>query len=234
MKKVSVIVPAYNEAEAICDTLRAIRENVPCEELIVVDDGSADGTAERARFWADRVIVLPKNQGKGAALKTGWSQASGEIVLLLDADLRESAREAVHLLAPVREDRCDLAIAILPSPAKKAGLGLAKGLAQNGIRWLTGYEARAPLSGQRAVRRQLLQRLRGVDGGFGVEVGMTVDALRAGFRVLEVPVPFTHRQTGNDWPGFRHRGREFVAIGRTLCRKWWEGCAWTRKEWRLW
>ena len=234
MKKVSVIIPAYNEADAIGDTLRAIRAGVPCDEVIVVDDGSTDGTADRACRWADRVIVSPRNLGKGAALKSGWSQASGEIVLLLDADLRESAREAVHLLAPVHEDKCDMAIAILPSPAKKAGLGLAKGLARNGIRLLTGYAARAPLSGQRAVRRQLLQRLQGVDGGFGVEVGMTVDALRAGYRVLEVPVPFSHRQTGNDWSGYRHRGREFAAIGRTLCRKWWEGQKWTQNESRPW
>lgn len=230
MKKVSVIIPAYNEADAIGQTLRAIRESVFCDELIVVDDGSTDRTGELAAPWADRVIVSSRNRGKGAALVTGWQQAAGEIVLLLDADLRESAREAVHLLAPVREEVCDMAIAILPKPGKKAGVGLAKGLARHGIRLLTGFAAEAPLSGQRAVRRELLQKLGKVDGGFGVEVGLTVDALRAGYRVLEVPVPFTHRQTGNDWSGYRHRGKEFVAIGRTLCRKWWEGSGWTQSE----
>jgi glycosyltransferase involved in cell wall biosynthesis len=230
MKKVSVIIPAYNEADAIAETLRAIRQSVLCDELIVVDDGSTDGTGELAADWADLVISVPRNRGKGAALQTGWQQASGEILLLLDADLRESAKEAVHLLAPVKQEECDLAIAILPKPAQKAGMGLAKGLAHHGIRFLTGFSANAPLSGQRAIRRELLYKLGRVDGGFGVEVGMTVDALRAGFRVKEVPVPFSHRQTGNDWSGYRHRGKEFVAIGRTLWRKWREGSEWMQNE----
>ncbi|MCG6197854.1 glycosyltransferase family 2 protein, partial [Anoxybacillus sp. LAT_38] len=77
-------------------------------------------------------------------------------VLLLDGDLRESAAEANDLLAPVLAGACDMAVAVLPAPARKAGVGLAKGLAHHGIRLLTGYRARAPLSGQRAVRRQVL------------------------------------------------------------------------------
>ncbi|MFD2371869.1 glycosyltransferase family 2 protein [Brevibacillus sp. GCM10020057] len=228
MKKVSAVIPAYNEAEAIGATLRAIRERFFCHELIVVDDGSDDGTGELAKKWADLVISLPVNRGKGAALQTGWRQASGEVVLLLDGDLRESAAEAAHLLTPVIEGVCDMAVAVLPPPKTKAGLSLAKGLARHGIRWLTGFEAAAPLSGQRAVRREILQRTGKLDKGFGVEVGLTVDALRAGYRVMEVPVRFTHRETGNDLSGYCHRGKEFVAIGRALCRKWWEGCLWTR------
>ncbi|MGN7468840.1 glycosyltransferase family 2 protein [Brevibacillus sp. SAFN-007a] len=228
MKQVSVIIPAYNEADAIGATLRAIRERLFCHELIVVDDGSEDETATLARKWADRVIAVPRNRGKGAAVQIGWQHASGDVILLLDGDLRESAVEARHLLAPVMEDACDMAIAILPPPRQQAGMGLAKGLAQQGIKWLTGFEARAPLSGQRAVRRDLLHKLGKVDKGFGIEVGLTVDALRAGYRIQEVPVPFRHRETGNDWRGYAHRGKEFVAIGRTLYAKWWEGKPWGR------
>lgn len=226
MKKVSVVVPAFNEEAAIDSTLRAIRERTFCHELIVVDDGSEDRTAQVAKGWADTVISTPQNRGKGAALQTGWQYASGDVVMLLDGDLRESAAEAAHLLSPVIEGACDMTVAVLPSPQKRIGLGLAKGLAHHGIRILTGFEARAPLSGQRAFRRELLQRLGRLDKGFGVEVGLTVDALRAGYRVLEVPVPFMHRETGNDWSGYCHRGKEFVAIGRTLCHKWWEGKGW--------
>jgi glycosyltransferase involved in cell wall biosynthesis len=199
-----------------------------CNELIVVDDGSHDDTAALAKKWADLVIQLPKNRGKGVALQTGWRHASGDVVMLLDGDLRESAREAAHLLTPVMDGKCDMAVAVLPPPRTKAGMGLAKGLAHHGIRLLTGFETRAPLSGQRAIRRELLDRLGRLDAGFGVEVGLTVDALRAGYRVLEIPVSFHHRETGNDWPGYCHRGKEFVAISRTLCQKWWEGRSWTR------
>lgn len=226
MKKVSVIIPAYNEADAIGATLRAIRERLFCHELIVVDDGSEDETAALAKKWADLVITVPQNRGKGAAVQLGWQRANGDVVMLLDGDLRESAGEAEHLLAPVMEDACDMAIAILPPPRQKAGMGLAKGLAHRGIKWLTGFEASAPLSGQRAIRRDLLQKLGKIDKGFGIEVSLTVDALRAGYRIREVPVGFFHRETGNDWRGYSHRGKEFVAIGRTLCTKWWEGKPW--------
>ncbi|UFJ42892.1 glycosyltransferase family 2 protein [Brevibacillus humidisoli] len=223
MKRVSIVVPAFNEAQHIVATLQAIRHRVPCDELIVVDDGSRDETAILAADLAGRVLCHDGNRGKGKALQTGWNAASGEIVVLLDADLRESAGEAHHLIYPVLAGECDMAIAQLPAPLRKAGLGLAKGLARQGIRWLTGFHAMAPLSGQRAVRREVLHAVGKLDEGFGVEVGLTVDALRAGYSVKEVPVPFTHRQTGNDWHGFLHRGREFVAIGRALGQKWKEG-----------
>lgn len=220
MKRVSVVIPAYNEAAYIGDTLTAVRRSLRDAEVIVVDDGSTDQTAAVAEPWADRLIRLGSNRGKGYALQTGWQQATGEIILLLDADLGGSAAHADQLLQPVLHDRCDLAIAVLPAPRRKAGLGLAKGLARNGIKWLTGYAPVAPLSGQRAIRREVLREINRLDHGFGVEVGMTIDAVRAGYRILEVPVPFTHRETGNDWSGFLHRGKEFLAIGRALGLKW--------------
>ncbi|MBO8163115.1 MAG: glycosyltransferase family 2 protein [Brevibacillus sp.] len=223
MKKVSIVIPAYNEAAYITDTLHAIRRSVPCDELIVVDDGSCDGTAELAAKRADRVLVHETNQGKGAALMTGWRDCCGDIVVFLDADLRESAAEANRLIQPVLGGTCDMAIAQLPAPSRRIGLGLAKGLARRGIYWLTGFWALAPLSGQRAVRRKVLEAAGKLDSGFGIEVGLTVDALRAGFVVKEIPVPFSHRYTGNDWSGFLHRGREFVAISRALGQKWKEG-----------
>ncbi len=201
-------------------TLQAIRLRVPCHQLIVVDDGSLDDTAGLAQRWADEVIRWERRRGKGAALQAGWSKAEGDVVLLLDGDLRESAGLAAHLLRPVTSDMCDMAVARLPQPSRKAGFGLAKGLARRGIRLLTGFEATAPLSGQRAIRREVLSALGKLDDGFGIEVGLTVDALRAGYRVMEVPVAFTHRERGNDWQGVWHRGREFVAISRALGQKW--------------
>jgi glycosyltransferase involved in cell wall biosynthesis len=228
VKKVSVVIPAYNEAEHIACTLEAVRKGVPCDEIIVVDDGSVDGTHRVAGAWADVVVRLPQNRGKGTALQVGWQQANGEVVMLLDSDLRDSAAEAGRLLEPVLGGACEMSVAVLPGPQRKAGLGLAKGLARKGIRMLTGYQPVAPLSGQRAIRRDVLQRVGRVDKGFGVEVGLTIDVLRAGYRVLEVPVPFSHRETGNDWAGYVHRGKEFIGIGRALCHKWWEGREWTR------
>ncbi|MFM1653111.1 glycosyltransferase family 2 protein [Brevibacillus sp. B_LB10_24] len=223
MKKVSILVPAYNEAAYIVQTLQAIRRHVPCQELIVIDDGSSDQTSELAGGWADQVIRLPVNRGKGAALKTGWREARGDVLLFLDSDLRESAMHANHLLHPVKAGWCDMAIAKLPSPKRRAGFGVAKAVARHGIRYLTGFDPTAPLSGQRAVRREVLESLGRLDDGFGIEVAMTIDALRAGYRLLEVPVHFCHRESGNNLAGFLHRGRELIAISRSLGVKWREG-----------
>lgn len=223
MKKVSIVVPAYNESAYILRTLRAIRLYIPHQELIVVDDGSRDETMDVASELADLVIRLPVNRGKGIALQAGWKQTSGDIILMLDADLCESARFGFQLVDPLVGGDCDMSIAQLPQPAKRIGLGMAKGLARTGIRMLTGFSPLAPLSGQRAIRREALQAIRSLDKGFGVEVGLTVDVLRAGFRVKEVPVKFSHRQTNNDWRGYYHRGREFIAISRALGRKMREG-----------
>ncbi|WP_139489285.1 glycosyltransferase family 2 protein [Brevibacillus dissolubilis] len=220
MKKVSVIIPAYNEAANIEATLQAVRRAVPCDELIVVDDGSQDDTVRLAKRYADHVCSLPQNYGKGTALQIGWRLARGEVLLLLDGDLKETAAEAHRLVTPVLEGHCDMAIAAFPRPKQRTGFGLAKGLARHGIKMLTGFTPSAPLSGQRAIRREVLAQVGTLDHGFGIEVGLTVDVLRAGYKVQEVPVEFSHRQTGNDLHGFMHRGKEFVAIGRALSRKW--------------
>jgi len=223
MKKVSVVVPAYNEASRIASTLQAIQSNVPCDEIIVVDDGSTDDTAAISKKLSTTVIRLSKNQGKGAALMRGWEASSGNIILTLDGDLQESASRATHLLTPVLQGECDMAIAILPSPTQKAGFGLAKGLAQKGLKLLTGLHFAAPLSGQRAFKREVLHTVGKLDRGFGVEVALTVGAIRAGHHIMEIPVAFSHRQTGNDLQGFMHRGKEFLAISRALGSKWREG-----------
>jgi hypothetical protein len=80
------------------------------------------------------------------------------------------------------------------------------------IRRLCGFEAEEPLSGQRALTWEVLEGVRPLARGFGVEVAMTVDAVRAGFRVVEVPVPMEHIPTGRDLPGFAHRARQGIDL----------------------
>lgn len=221
--RVSAVVPAYNEAATLPETLDALRRAGCVDEVIVVDDGSTDGTADAARPYADRVLVHGENRGKGAALETGWRAARGDILLFLDGDLGETAAYAPALLDPVQRDVADVVVAVFPPARRKGGFGLVKGLARFGVEHLTGYALQAPLSGQRAVRRVVLESLPPLSGGFGVEVGFTVDVLRAGFRLYEVQVPFRHRETGRDVRGFLHRGRQFIDIALTLSRKRREG-----------
>ncbi|GIQ69423.1 glycosyltransferase family 2 protein [Xylanibacillus composti] len=224
MQQVSVIIPAWNEGARISVTLEALHQanrfRKWYHELLVVDDGSTDETPRAAGKWADTVIRHTTNRGKGAALESGWRHSAGHIVVFLDADLGESAAFAHLLLEPIRQEQADMCIAKLPAAGRKGGFGLVKGLATTGITRLGGFRPEAPLSGQRAVRREVLESVGSLARGFGIEVGLTIDALRKGYRVCEAKVPFRHRETGRDWSGFVHRGKQFYAVGVTLMQKW--------------
>ncbi|MDA8097262.1 MAG: glycosyltransferase family 2 protein [Clostridia bacterium] len=217
-QRVSIVIPAYNEADTIKATVRAALSIPEVDEVLVVDDHSGDGTAEAARAAGARVFSLPRNSGKGAALNYGIRQAIGEVVVLLDADLGVSAAQARKLVLPILAGEADVSIARFPRARRKGGFGLVKGLARNGIRYFTGLEMQSPISGQRALRREALEKLVPLAGGYGVEVGMTVDAARFGYRLIEVPVEMTHKETGRDVRGFLHRGRQFRDIAFTLLK----------------
>lgn len=217
---ISVIVPAYNEADRIAETLRAISQLTEISEIIVVDDGSTDETGAVARKWADHVIRQEQNRGKGHALDLGWRQSKGDIVVFLDADLGKTAAHAGRLIEPVVLNECDMTIAKFPPAQTKGGFGLVKALADRGVTRLTGHHIAAPLSGQRAIRRELLEKVPPLTRDFGIEISLTVETLRNGFRICEVPIAFRHRESGRNWEGFVHRGRQFVHISRTLYRLW--------------
>lgn len=216
---VSAVIPAFNEEAHIGQTVRSLRETGIAREILVVDDGSTDQTAAIAEAAGGLVVRLPANTGKGDALNVGAGAVGGDILLFLDADLGPTAAEAVRLVQPVLAGVCDVAIATFPRSRRKAGFGLAKGLARVGIRLLTGLRLEAPLSGQRALRREVWEVIGGCAPGFGAEVALTVDAVRAGFSVAEVPTRMSHAATGRDLAGLVHRGRQFTAVAGVLARR---------------
>jgi glycosyltransferase involved in cell wall biosynthesis len=192
-----------------------IEENSWYDELIVVDDGSDDETYQVARQYTPQVIRMPTNQGKSAVLMAGVEHSSCSILLFLDADLGETARLAKPLLTPVQTGECDMTIAVLPE-TKGGGLGIVKEWARRGIYRHTGVWLRAPLSGQRALRKKEFKETYKGDHGFGFEVGLTVDYLRAGYRIQEVEIPFTHRERGKTLAGFWHRFKQGMAVNQAL------------------
>lgn len=213
---ISAIIPAYNEADRIRATIMAVR-TTHVSEIVVIDDGSEDETAAEAEAAGADVVYRQPNRGKGAALRTGFELSSGEILLLLDADLGGSAAEAEKLLGPVLSGVADMTIATFPKCGRKGGgAGLVVRLARWGIRRLTGRTMAAPLSGQRAVRRRAIEAVGGFADGWGVEVALTVEALRQDLRVLEVPTEMTHRVTGRSPADVLHRARQFTAAVTAL------------------
>jgi len=217
---VAVLIPAHNEAERVGATVLAARSIQGVTRVVVVDDASSDDTARCAEEAGAKVVRLAFNVGKGAALDAGASRVEdADVVLLLDADLADTAAQAASLLEPVASGLADMTIATFPRPGGKAGFGLVKGMARWGIsRMGGGFEAQAPLSGQRALTRTAMMVGRPFAFGYGVEVALTVRALRAGLRVIEVPTTMAHAATGRDVAGFVHRGRQFVHVCLALVK----------------
>lgn len=221
--KITALIPAYNEAARLGDTLAAVAKIELLDQIVVIDDGSTDATVAVAAQYPVDLIRLPRNQGKGQALNAGWRTHAADIYLLLDADLQASAYLAHQLLPPVIAGDVDMTIANFigsQTSGGQMGFGIGKRLARWGIRQLTGHVINSPLSGQRAVRSQVLQSCGGFAPGFGVEVALTVQALRHGYRVAEVDLPMTHRATGRTLAGFCHRGRQVWSIIKVLYHSW--------------
>jgi hypothetical protein len=161
-----------------------------------------------------RLEPLGKGGNVTAAAEVALRNLEGETtVLLCDADLGTSAAELVALVESIERGDSDLAIARF-ARREGGGFGIAVGYAREKIEELCGFRAEAPISGQRAMRAGVLRELLPFADGWGMEMGMTVDAVRAGRRVAEVELPLTHRATGRTLGGFLHRARQRRDFGR--------------------
>jgi glycosyltransferase involved in cell wall biosynthesis len=213
----AVVVTAYNEADRIGETLDALGSAFPDARLIVADDGSTDATAHLALQHGAELVSLPGMAGKGQAATRGVRRAleggSARAVVLADGDLGASAAELAKLIGALERDEGELAVA---SFARRVGggFGLALSVSRRSIRKLTGLEPAAPLSGQRALTREAAAAVIPFAAGYGMETAMTIDAHRAGFRLVEVELDLEHRATGRTFRGFVHRARQALEIWR--------------------
>lgn len=224
---VAAVIPAKDEADRIAATISAIQDIAGVDLVVVVDDGSTDDTAEIATAAGAIVVRHPANRGKSAAMASGARRVTQEDVtegltvgrplLFVDADLEASAANLAPLVVPVILGRADLAIANLPPQhTPGGGRGRVVRLAQRGIFTITGYRAVQPLSGQRCITRAAFDAATPLARGWGVEVGMTIDVLQAGFTVSEVPCDVQHRVTGADWRGRAHRAKQMRDVALAL------------------
>jgi glycosyltransferase involved in cell wall biosynthesis len=214
----AVIVAAHNEADRVGATVRALRDAFTDAVVWVADDASSDGTAELAMASGAKVVSRGRPHGKGgnvsaaaeAALSDG---AVPDLFLLCDGDLGDSAARLGPLIAAVEAGECDLAVAAFGRRVG-GGFGLALGFARWAIRRRCGFAATAPISGQRAMRTEVLRAVLPFARGYGLELGMTVDAVRAGYRVGEYELDLSHRATDRSFGGFLHRGRQLLDFVR--------------------
>lgn len=213
---VMALVAAFDEEETIARTVKALAGIEAISEIVVIADGSTDRTPEEASGAGARVLVAPRRLGKGRAIDSALDRLEpAEVYVLVDGDVGETAAETSALLGEVLGGRLDLAIGRLPR-LEGGGFGLVKAFSRWAIRAIAGFQADEPLSGQRAVTGTALEACRPLAPGFGMETAMTIDAVRLGFRVGEVPVDMRHRPTGRTVAGFTHRAGQGLAILRSV------------------
>jgi len=200
----TILLAARDEEESITAIVEALRRRFPDAEVIVADDGSRDATADRAETAGATVLRLAR-RGKGQALSAAERAAPPGALLLVDADLRGDASP----LLPSNSLLQGMRVAAFAS-RQGGGFGIAKRVARTLIRLRSGYEAREPLSGQRALSPRARAAVFPLAPGFGAETRMTIDAVRAGVPVEEIELALEHRATGRDARGFLHRGRQLA------------------------
>jgi glycosyltransferase involved in cell wall biosynthesis len=223
---VAVVIPARDESDRIHATVTAAAGLPGVDVVVVVDDGSRDGTAAIAARAGATVLRHGRSRGKSAAMETGAeavllleTRENRKIprhLLFLDADLAESASNAGPLTGPVRSGQADMTIAVFASRVKQGGHGFVVALSGSGIRRATGWCPAQPLNGQRCLTRAAFEAARPLAPGFGAETALTIDLHRIGMRIVEVEVPLAHRATGGDWRAQLHRGRQFADVARAL------------------
>jgi hypothetical protein len=224
-----VVIPARNEADRVGATVRAAASIPGADIVVVVDDGSTDGTAAAAESAGARVVRHARNRGKAAALETGAEiirllesagapgpDAAPHHLLFLDADLGQSAAAAGPLAEPVRQGTADMTIAVFSDRVRRGGFGVVTAASGRGIARATGWRPAQPLNGQRCLTRAAFEAALPLAPGWGIETGLTIDLMRRGMRITEVEVPLAHRATGNDWRSQLHRARQLVGVARAL------------------
>lgn len=223
---VAAVIPAKDEADRIEATVRATGTLDGVDVVVVVDDGSSDGTGEVARKAGAYVVRHDRNRGKAAAMTTGADVVSvlddrdgretPRHLLFIDGDLGETAGTTGVLVTPVRGGVADMSIAIMPRVGTAGGHGFVVRLSRDGIRRATGWTPTQPLNGMRCISREAFDAARPLATGWGVETALTIDLVRKGFRIVEVDTPIAHRATGTDLRAQIHRGRQFVDVARAL------------------
>ena len=207
----SVIVPAFNEEHAVGAIVAGLRGAAEWLEILVVDDGSSDGTADQAALAGARVVRHPYNKGNGAAVKTGIRQCTGDYVLIVDGDGQHRAADAATLVAGL--ETYDLVVGAR-SARSQATWTRRSGNAL--LNWIASYLADRKIpdltSGFRAARREyLLEFLHLLPNGFSTPTTTTLAFLKAGYSVAFQPVEALHRE-GDSKIRLFHDGASFFLI----------------------
>jgi glycosyltransferase involved in cell wall biosynthesis len=199
--KLSVVIPVYNEVDNIREILKRVRASGAASEIIVVDDGSQDGSREILAEvnGKDGITVLlhPKNQGKGAAVRTGFAAATGEVILIQDADLEYHPRDFPALLQPIEDGIADVVYGSRFMGGPRRAVMFWHMIANQLLTLMTNVLYNTILTdmetGYKVFRREVVQGMKLRARGFEFEPEFTAKILKRHYRIFEVPISFNPR-----------------------------------------
>ena len=200
-KKLSVVIPCYNEKDSLLDILDKVK-NAPIEnkEIIIVDDMSTDGTREllkeKVEPLVDKIIYHKQNTGKGGALSTGFAAATGDVVIIQDADLEYDPNEYPQVVTPIFNGECKVVYGSRFLNQKAKGYVLNR-LANKGLTVLSNMRTKQKLTDMetcyKAFDRQLIQSVEIEEKRFGFEPEITAKISKMGIKIKEVPISYYPR-----------------------------------------
>ena len=195
----SVIIPVFNEEATVVEVIRRVLTSPLVTEVLVVDDGSSDGTASalRSMVFPDYVhcFTHPTNRGKGAAIRTGVAEASQDIIIVQDADFEYDPRDYATVLEPILDGRADVVYGsrFLTKRSQAFWLDLANRLLTLGTNVLYGAHLTDMETCYKAFRADVLKSMRIRSDRFDFEPEITAKVLRGHYRVVEVPISYQRR-----------------------------------------
>jgi len=207
-KKVAVILPAYNEAQTIGSTIRALHSAIPMAELWVINNNSSDDTEDIARKVLDELsakggVLVEPRQGKGNAVRRAFHEIDADVYVLIDADFTYPAWRIGDLIQPIIDGRADMVVGDRHTGGyyrrenRRPMHNYGNRIVQSLVNRLFGASLVDIMSGYRAFNRMFVKNYPILVEGFEIETDMTLHALDKKFRIVEIPIEYRDRPTGS-------------------------------------